>query len=85
MGSPAVLDLTAYLQEIVDADGTVMSVGAGAPQEASYSYIMMMGSTYPTANLRPYLVVDYEYVPEPATMTLLVLGGLGVLCRRKRR
>ena len=29
-------------------------------------------------------IVDGKLVPEPATMSLLVLGGLGVLIRRKR-
>jgi len=29
--------------------------------------------------------VIYEYVPEPASMVMLTLGGLGVLARRRRR
>lgn len=31
-----------------------------------------------------YLVVDGYMIPEPATMAMLMLGGLGVLARRKR-
>ncbi len=31
------------------------------------------------------IVVDTECIPEPATMSLLVLGGIGVLVRRRRK
>lgn len=31
------------------------------------------------------MFVDYSQVPEPATMSLLVIGGLALLARRKRR
>ncbi len=40
-------------------------------------------SEYSTVSYRPKL--DITYTPEPATMTLLGLGGLGLLIRRKRR
>ena len=33
----------------------------------------------------PVITVTQEAVPEPATMSLLVLGGLGVLVKRRRR
>lgn len=36
--------------------------------------------TYPT--LRPYLTIDIT--PEPATLSLLAAGGLGILLRRKK-
>ena len=38
---------------------------------------------YGTASLRPKLTITYT--PEPATMLLLGIGGLGVLVRRRRR
>jgi len=31
------------------------------------------------------LLCDYQYVPEPGTLAVLGIGGLGVLVRRKRR
>ena len=31
------------------------------------------------------LDIEYEFVPEPATMSLLAMGGLGVLLKRRRR
>ena len=84
--NPVTHDLTAYLQEVVDAGGTIMSLGADAPADGNAnSYIRMDGPTAAGSWLVPYLDVNYEFVPEPATMALLVMGSLGVLCRRKRR
>jgi len=38
-------------------------------------------SEHPTQELRPQLVIDYT--PEPATMSLLALGGLALIRRRR--
>ena len=44
------------------------------------------GETKPTAGVTSGVVtVTYEFVPEPATMALLLAGGLGALLRRKSR
>ncbi len=44
------------------------------------------GETQPTAGVTSGVVtVTYEFVPEPATMALLLAGGLGALLRRKSR
>jgi len=36
------------------------------------------------AALRPELIVNYTVIPEPATMSLLALGGIAMLRRRRR-
>jgi len=40
--------------------------------------------TATTSANRPELVVEHS-IPEPATMSLLALGGFGVLCKRRKR
>ncbi|MCD4825272.1 MAG: DNRLRE domain-containing protein [Phycisphaerae bacterium] len=49
----------------------------------AYSRYYLASSEYSTATLRPKLTITYT--PEPATMLLLGIGGLGVLIRRRRR
>jgi len=43
------------------------------------------GGSNPTFHVYDNISIDYEPIPEPATMSLLVLGGLSVLARRRRR
>ncbi len=42
-------------------------------------------SSETTGNKMPSLTIEYTPVPEPATMGMLLVGGLGVLARRRRR
>ena len=69
------------------------SIGAG---ETSQAWVLVsacssVDTTWDTMsgwqdlNTRPVLLVDYDVVPEPATMGLLAMGGLGMLLRRKRK
>lgn len=48
--------------------------------------VSVPGAPHDLQNRGPYPTVDHLYVgiPEPATMTLLVLGGVATLIRRKR-
>jgi hypothetical protein len=74
-------DITDILQDLYDSglnDGFAFyaeGVGNGGIAAESSE-----GST----TSRPRLIVEYEYVPEPATMGLLLMGGIGVLARKRR-
>ena len=65
--NPALLDVTDYLQEVVDAGGTVMSLGADAPYDGANSHIAMHGPDIPWAWVLPYLDVDYTFEEQPLT------------------
>ena len=67
--NPVTHDLTAYLQEVVDAGGTVMSLGADAPADGNdNSYIRMDGPEAAGYWLVPYLDVDYTFDGEPSDL-----------------
>ncbi len=67
------------------ANGSITNYGALMVYAAEEGDVTMnMCSSQYASHVKPYLVVEYHVVPEPATMSLLGLGGLGMLIRRKR-
>ncbi len=86
-GTVHVLDITALMRDIYDNDFNagfafiVPSPGSGVlnlySSEANYDGGRL--------DYRPALDMEYQYIPEPATMSLLAIGGIGMLIRRKRR
>ncbi|MCD4826036.1 MAG: DNRLRE domain-containing protein [Phycisphaerae bacterium] len=71
---------TTMLQSWVDSpsDNAGLLISAGGSARSSF-----YTSEHGTVSLRPML--EITYTPEPATMALLSLGGIGVLLRRRRR
>jgi len=77
-------------------DGVYDGTGAGAADgvynlggvTARYVALEMMsrhnGNFDPNSGRIGFAEAGFDVVPEPATMSLLVLGGLGVLARRRR-
>jgi hypothetical protein len=82
--------------EIADANGdsvitgqawnnNMFDLGGGVKADLYMSWTLtepVTGSLWDTAAQDP---VEGNFVPEPATMALVALGGLGVLLRRKRK
>jgi len=80
-GTTMTFDVTSIVQDWSGGDGNYgflfQSLGL-----AGGNGVFMASSEYAGADVRPTLTVDF--VPEPITLALFGLGGLGVL-RRKRR
>jgi|WetSurMetagenome_2_1015567.scaffolds.fasta_scaffold162873_1 hypothetical protein len=73
--APTALDLLRLSMQVDDRDGA----DGNTQYPAGGSFVWNDPSTYAAAQL------DSAVAPEPATMTLLVLGGIGLLAARKRR
>lgn len=65
-----------------DGDGLISFTGSGGRYGVGDVY---PGSSSGFDNVNPYGAGTFTYVPEPATMSLLGLGGLAMLIRRKRK
>ena len=77
---------TLLLDELVDVSGGVGSYSSGSDDLSGYSlYAIRVGLNGSGGGYGEDIGLDnFTIVPEPATMSLLAFGGLGVLLRRKR-
>ena len=70
---------------IVDDIGGERIHGAMLSMDAASAGTYGPGATFTTANRAALYSVELQEVPEPATMSLLVLGGIGMIIRKRRR
>ena len=79
--------LHAFYMEAYDADDNLLDSASGPANKGSNSLISVSGANIAYVKLHDsgnyFIVDDFAYAPEPATIALLGLGSL-VLIRRKR-
>jgi len=71
----------------IDVTALVQAAKAAGQSYASFILLGSEGGVFSSKEGydAPYLVVDQQVVPEPMTMTLLALGGMSLLARRRSR
>jgi hypothetical protein len=82
-GKYKIVENGSFVDGSLSADGTFQSVSVDLDLASGYDVIgvMFYGQTEYDEDV---LMIDNVVVPEPATMAVLGIGGLGVLLRRRR-
>ncbi len=86
-GASFTIDITQLMQDIYDS-GVNAGFAINVANKTTGHNLRVgtseqggdFGSSY-----EPTIDMEYHYIPEPATMSLLAIGGIGMLIRRKRR
>jgi hypothetical protein len=84
-GGPSFLSDWYTLQPLVGADGNLILLGINNFSATAINHAPHFGSAYGGMYIPAYAAWIDSVVPEPATLGLLVLGGLALLARQRRK
>ena len=79
--APVDFDVTALVRDMYEAGENLGFVMTNEPEAGFYG---IRSSRHGTEGVRPTLSIEYSYIPEPASVTLLG-AGLGLMLVRRRR